>query len=69
MERATRKGKRKISLINLNRPSTANPNKRKGSKMSQTNGKRKIISNASGQEITNSMHQRIKAINVRIECF
>lgn len=38
----------------------------KGRRMSHTSGNRKIITIASGQQITNSKHHNTKAINVLI---
>lgn len=61
------KGSRKIALIKLNIPSMVIPIILKGSNKSQTRGNRKIITIASGQQITKSKHHRTKAIKVLIE--
>ena len=49
-----------MAFINSNTPITAIPSKRKGSKMSQITGNRISANRASGQQMTNRMHQRRK---------
>jgi hypothetical protein len=54
-----RKGKRRIALINLKTSSMLNPTILKGSRRSQTKGKRTSRMSATGQHITSRIHQRI----------
>lgn len=61
---AIRNGNVKTAPINLNTNSIVKPTIRKGSKINHSSGKRIKIISASGQQITNSKHQRTKAINV-----
>jgi len=53
-----------MAPINLNTTSIVKPTIRKGSKRSHSNGKRNNRINASGQQRTNNMHQRMAAIKV-----
>ncbi len=52
----------KMALTSSKTPVTAMPRSRKGSKMSQMIGNRISTSRASGQQITNRMHQSRKVI-------
>ena len=50
--------------MNLKTSSIVNPTILKGSRINHTSGKRNIMTNASGQQMTNKIHQRIMARKV-----
>jgi len=50
--------------MSLKTSSMVKPSNRKGSRINQTSGRRNIMTKASGQHITNKIHQRIMAIKV-----
>jgi hypothetical protein len=67
-----RKGNIRIAPINLKTISSENPMIRKGRRINQINGSRKINTSASGQHSTKRINQRKIAINVLINydnCF
>lgn len=55
-----------MAPINLKTISSVKPMMRKGNKMSQMIGRTKIIASANGQQRTNRIHQRIRAMSVFI---
>jgi hypothetical protein len=59
-------GNRKIFPISLNTTSSVKPTILNGRSISQSSGKKIIMSNASGQQMTSSKHHRARAINVFI---
>lgn len=61
-----RKGNIMIAAIISNKAVNVNPKILNGSNKSQKMGKIKIANKANGQLITNKIHQRIKAISVRM---
>jgi hypothetical protein len=61
-----RKGSKKIALIKLKIPSMVMPIILKGSSNNHTIGNRKIMTMASGQQITNNRHHSTNAIKVFI---
>jgi len=62
-----RKGNIRIAPISLKTISSENPIIRKGRRISQISGRRKINTSASGQHSTKRINQRKIAINVLID--
>jgi hypothetical protein len=61
------KGNIRIAPMSLNSASSVNPTILKGRRISQIKGNKKISTSAKGQQITNKMHQRIRAMSVLMD--